>query len=66
MSKQKRAGTKIIFGGTLTCPECETPNLEITEESNTFECNLCGSIWNRLSPTISNNGKMTNLPDKLK
>ena len=57
---------KIFLGPTRTYPECEEPELEITADQNTFGCNLCGAIWHRIQPTMTKNGKMTNLPAKLK
>ena len=58
---------KITLGPTRTCPECEEPELEITgEDLNLFECNYCGALWFRVKPTMTENGKMTNLPTKLK
>jgi len=55
-----------IFYPTRTCPECETYNLEISaEDENVFECNYCGSIWQRLRP-IKKNGEITNIPKKLR
>jgi hypothetical protein len=57
---------KIVLGPTRTCPECEEPELEITSDQNTFQCNFCGSIWYRIQPTMTKKGKMTNIPDKLK
>lgn len=56
----------IIFGPTRTCPECEEPELEITEDDNTFECNHCGAIWKRIKPIKNRNGQMNNMPKKLK
>jgi hypothetical protein len=57
---------KIILGPTRTCPECEEPELEISADPNIFECNFCGSKWFRIQPTMTENGRMTNLPPKLK
>ena len=55
-----------MYFPTRTCPECETENLEVSaEDDNKFECNLCGSIWQRLKP-LNKNGKMTDMPKKLK
>ena len=56
----------VSFGPTRTCPECEEPELEITDDLNIFECNFCGSIWQRLEPIQTINGKMTKIPAKLK
>ena len=55
----------VPFGPTRTCPECEEPELEITEDLNIFECNFCGSKWQRLEPLKSEDGEMTNMPEKL-
>lgn len=55
----------IVLGPTRTCPECEEPGLEITEDQNIFECNHCGAIWKRLKPIATEKG-MTNMPEKLK
>jgi len=57
---------KIFLGPTRTCPECEEPELEITADSNVFECNFCGAIWRRIQPKMAKDGKMTKLPAKLK
>jgi len=57
---------KISLGPTRTCPECEEPELEITADPNIFECNFCGAIWLRITPTMTKDGRMTNLPSKLK
>jgi hypothetical protein len=57
---------KMFFGPTRTCPECEEPELEITGDPNVFECNYCGAIWHRLRPTMTEKGKMVDLPSKLK
>ncbi len=57
---------KIFLGATRTCPECEQPELEISADPNTFECNFCGAIWLRIKPTITKDGRMINLPPKLK
>jgi len=56
---------KISTPATRTCPECEQYGLEITEDENIFECQICGSIWQRLKP-IKKDGKITNIPNKLK
>ena len=56
----------VPFGPTRTCPECEQPELEITEDLNIFECNFCGSKWQRLEPFKKENGQMTKIPKKLK
>ena len=56
---------KLHVPATRTCPECETFGLEVSEDENMFECQTCGSIWQRLAP-IKKNGKMTKLPKKLK
>lgn len=48
-----------------TCPECEEFGLEVSEDENIFECQICGSIWQRLIP-VKQNGKMTKIPRKLK
>ena len=56
----------VAFGPTRTCPECEEPELEVTEDLNVFECNFCGSRWKRLAPVKDKNGKMINMPEKLK
>ena len=55
-----------ILGPTRTCPECEEPELEITADPNVFECNFCGAKWRRLQPTMTKDGKMKNIPKKLK
>ncbi len=66
MPTLKTSGFNDIFSGpTRTCPECEEPELEISENENIFECNYCGAVWHRLKPTMKN-GRMSNLPDKLK
>ena len=56
----------LVLGPTRTCSECEKPELEITEDQNTFECNHCGSVWKRLKPAIREDGKMIDIPKKLK
>ena len=48
-----------------TCPECEEFGLEVSEDENRFECQVCGSVWQRLLP-IKKNGKMIRMPQKLK
>ena len=48
------------------CPECENEELEITADLNTFECNLCGAVWKRIKPLMRADGKMMQLPVKLK
>src|SRR3989338_3411908 len=57
---------EIFLGPSRTCPECEEPELEITADLNIFECNFCGAKWHRLQPIMTQSGKMTHLPDKLK
>ncbi len=67
MPTLKTSDFKTVFlGPTRTCPECEEPELEVTADPNTFECNYCGAIWFRKKPTKLENGKMTNMPVKLK
>lgn len=56
---------KISVPATRTCPECEQYGLEITKNENVFECQICGSIWQRLRP-IKKDGKMIKMPNKLK
>ena len=48
------------------CPECDDWGLEITEDPNTYECNICGSIWRRLKPLNDGMGNMIDMPEKLK
>ena len=62
----KDKGTTSLEKETRTCPECEAPELEITEDINIFECNFCGSRWKRLEPFKKKNGEMTKIPAKLK
>jgi len=53
------------FFTTRYCSECGYFGLEITEDLNTYECEVCGSVWKRLKPR--NNGKkMVGMPKKLK
>jgi len=48
------------------CPECDNWGLEVTENVNVYECNICGSIWERLKPLNDGTGNMINIPEKLK
>ena len=48
------------------CPECDDLGLEVTEDVNVYECNICGSIWKRLKPLNDGVGNMINMPKKLK
>jgi len=48
------------------CPECDDWGLEVTEDVNVYECNICGSIWKRLKPLNDGIGNMINMPEKLK
>jgi len=48
------------------CPECDDWGLEVTEDVNVYECNICGSIWKRLKPLNDGTGNMINMPKKLK
>ena len=48
------------------CPECDNQGLEVTEDVNIYECNMCGSVWKRLKPLNNGSGKMVNIPEKLK
>ena len=48
------------------CPECDDWGLEVTENVNIYECNICGSIWQRLKPLNDGTGEMINIPEKLK
>ena len=57
---------KIHTPPTRICPECEEPELEITADPSIFECNFCGAKWRRLQPVMTENGKMINLPEKLR
>ncbi len=57
---------KLFLGPTRTCPECEQEELEISAEANIFICNFCGAVWQRLKPTMTIDGRLTNLPSKLK
>ena len=56
----------VPLGPTRTCPECEENELEITGNPNIFECNYCGSKWERLEPFKKDNGEVTKIPEKLK
>ncbi len=56
----------VMFGPTRTCPECEEPELEITDDLNIFECNFCGAKWQRLAQIMQKNGEMYKIPEKLK
>lgn len=56
---------KLIFSPTRICPECKMIGLEISENENIFECQICGSIWQRLQP-LCKDGKITKMPKKLK
>ncbi len=56
---------KLSTPATRFCPECNEFGLEITENLNIYECKICGSVWRRLRP-INVNGKMVDMPDKLK
>lgn len=52
---------------TRYCPECGGFGLEVSgEDVNTYECEICGSVWKRLKPTNDGTGKMINMPEKLK
>lgn len=49
------------------CPECGNGmGLLVTEDVNTYECQVCGSVWKRLKPVNDGTGKMVNMPGKLK
>jgi len=48
------------------CPECSRWGLLVTEDVNTYECRVCGSIWKRLKPLNDGTGEMINMPRKLK
>ncbi|MBS3125257.1 hypothetical protein J4211_03325 [Candidatus Woesearchaeota archaeon] len=69
-NSSKRASTKeffeVVIGPMRICPECENEELEITADLNTFECNLCGAVWKRIKPLMRADGKMMQLPVKLK
>ena len=56
---------KISAPATRYCPECDDFGLEVTENLNVYECQICGSIWQRLKP-LNDGDKMINLPKKLK
>lgn len=57
---------KLHVPATRTCPECEELGLEVNgDDENIFECQICGSIWQRLIP-LKKDGKMTKIPNKLK
>lgn len=57
---------KIQVPASRTCPECEEFGLEVTEDPNIYECQVCGSIWQRLKPINDGTGKMISMPKKLK
>ncbi len=48
------------------CPECDDWGLIVTEDPNVYECEICGSIWERLKPLNDGTGGMINMPEKLK
>ena len=57
---------KIQTPATRTCPECDQFGLEVTDDPNTYECQVCGSIWARLRPLNDGTGRMILMPPKLK
>ena len=57
---------EIIFPSARTCPECEEFGLKVTEDVNKYECQICGSIWERLKPINDGTGRMIGMPSKLK
>lgn len=58
--------SRLHVPASRTCPECSQFGLEVMENPNKYECQICGSVWQRLRPINDGTGRMMKMPAKLK